>query len=206
MKVLLFNGSSHTNGCTYTALNEVAQTLNKENIDTEILQIGGSPVRDCIGCGKCNNCACIFNDDIVNEWINKAADADGFVFGTPVYYAHPSGVILSAMNRMFYAGSANFKNKPAAAVASARRAGTTATLDVMNKYISFANMIAVGSSYWNMVHGQKPDDVKQDLEGLQTMRNLGKNMAWVLKCIDLGYKNGINPPVPEKGCRTNFIR
>lgn len=207
MKVLLFNGSANQHGCTYTALTEVASVLNQEGIDTEIIQVGGLPVRDCIGCGQCaGKYRCVFDDDMVNQWIDMAKDADGFIFGTPVYYAHASGRIQSVMDRMFYSGGRYFAHKPAAAVASARRAGTTASLDVLNKYFTINQMPVVSSTYWNMVHGSKAEDVLQDEEGLQTMRNLGKNMAWLLKCIEAGKQQGVETPKAERSKRTNFIR
>ncbi len=208
MKVLMINGSPKANGCTATALAEIAAQLEKNGIESEIVNLGTSPVRDCIGCGKCRDLEnrCVFNDDIVNEIIEKAESADGFIFGTPVYYAHPSGRVLSVLDRVFYAGSAVFSYKPGAAIASARRGGTTASFDVLNKYFTISKMPIVSSTYWNMVHGNTPDDVKQDLEGLQTMRNLADNMAWLLKCIESGKKNGINTPNNEKKYRTNFIR
>lgn len=207
MRVLLINGSPRPKGCTYTALREVAATLEEAGIETEILQVGAVPVRDCTACRNCKQMgACIFDDDVVNQWIAKAKEADGFVFGTPVYYAHPNGQILSVLNRMFYAGGDAFAHKPGAAVASARRAGTTASLDVLNKYFTISQMPIPGSTYWNMVHGATPEDVKQDLEGLQTMRNLGRNMAWLLKCIEAGKASGITPPEAEKDQMTNFIR
>ena len=207
MKVLLFNGSANQHGCTYTALTEVASVLNQEGIDTEIIQVGGQPVRDCIGCGQCaGKYRCVFDDDMVNQWIDMAKDADGFIFGTPVYYAHACGRIQSVMDRMFYSGGRYFAHKPAAAVASARRAGTTASLDVLNKYFTINQMPVVSSTYWNMVHGSKAEDVLQDEEGLQTMRNLGKNMAWLLKCIEAGKQQGIEAPKAERSKRTNFIR
>ena len=207
MKVLLFNGSTRKNGCTYAALSEAAQALNAEGVEAEILQLGGASVRDCIGCNGCEGKGrCVFTDDTVNQWIEKAQDADGFVFGSPVYYAHPSGQILSLLNRMFYAGSRAFAHKPGAAVVSARRAGTTASLDVLNKYFTVAQMPVVSSTYWNMVHGTAPEQVKQDLEGLQTMRSLGRNMAWLLKCIALGRQNGVEPPQADTSQWTNFIR
>jgi len=207
MKVLLFNGSSHANGCTFTALTEIAKALNEEGIETEILQIGAQPIRDCIGCRRCaDSHKCVFDDDIANAWIEKAKYADGFVFGTPVYYAHPSGRILSAMDRVFYAGGANFAHKPGAVIASARRAGTTASLDALVKHLTIAQMPVVSSTYWNMVHGNVPDEVRQDLEGMQTMRNLAKNMVWLLKCIEAGRAEGIEIPKTEKTVRTNFIR
>jgi len=208
MKVLLINGSSKEKGCTYTALSEVADSLEKEGIEWEIMNTSNKPVRDCIACGQCSklNNACVFNDDIINEIINKAEAADGIIFGTPVYYAHPSGKILSILDRVFKAGSNVFAHKPGAAVASARRAGTTAALDVLNKYFTISEMPIVSSSYWSMVHGNTPDEVKQDEEGLQIMRNLGKNMAWLLKCIEAGKNHGVSVPVKESLYRTNFIR
>lgn len=207
MKVLLFNGSNKTLGCTYTALSEIAKTLNTEGIETEILQIGAKPIRDCIGCNRCDGKQrCVFDDDIVNEWIEKATTADGFIFGTPVYYAHPSGRILSAMDRLFYAAEDCFAHKPAAVIASARRGGTTATLDTISKHLSINQMPVISSTYWNMVHGNTPEETKQDLEGMQTMRNLARNMAWILKCIDAGKKVGIDTPITETSAWTNFIR
>ena len=209
MKVLMINGSSNEAGCTYTALNEIANILKLENIKSEILQLGVRSYKDCTGCGACRgslNGKCVFDDDLVNELIEKAETADGFVFGTPVYYAHPSGRLLSVLDRAFFAGGKNFAFKPAAAIASARRAGTTASLDVINKYFTINQMPIVSSSYWNMVHGKTPDDVLKDLEGLQTMRHLAKNMVYFLKLIDLGKQNGIVPPVNDKEFMTNFIR
>ena len=207
MKVLLINGSPKKNGCTYTALSEIADTLKKEDIDSEIVHLGNGPVRDCIGCSACVKLKkCVFEDDVINEIIEKARECDGFIVGTPVYYAHPSGRILSALDRMFYAGKSAFTHKPAAAVASARRAGTTASLDAVNKHFLFNQMPVVSSTYWCMVHGNAPEDVKQDLEGLQTMRNLARNMAWLLKCIEKGRKDGLEPPVNEHTYKTNFIR
>jgi multimeric flavodoxin WrbA len=206
MKVLMLNGSSKTAGCTFTALTEIGKTLQQQGIDYEIFQLGAGPVRDCTGCQKCGDCSCIFTDDGVNEFLKKAQEADGFVFGTPVYYAHPSGRILSFLDRVFYcSGSRPFRLKPAAAVASARRAGTTASIDVLNKYFGITQMITVGSTYWNMVHGQTPEDVMKDEEGLQTMRNVGRTMAWMLKCIAAGEEKGVELPLPEKTFRTNFI-
>lgn len=207
MKVLLFNGSPRANGCTFTALSEIASVLNAQGIETEILQIGNKPIQDCIGCNGCTDKGkCVFSNDCVNEWIEKAKSADGFVFGTPVYYAHPSGRILSAMDRLFYAGGNAFEHKPAAVIASARRAGTTATLDSISKYLGIAEMPVISSTYWNMVYGNTPEQTKQDLEGMQTMRNIGANMAWILKCIEAGKQSGINVPQTEKSAWTNFIR
>ncbi|MDE7071098.1 MAG: flavodoxin family protein [Clostridia bacterium] len=207
MKVLMFNGSPRANGCTFTALSEIASVLNAQGIETEILQIGNKPVQDCIGCNSCaNKGECVFSNDPINEWIEKAKSADGFVFGTPVYYAHPSGRILSAMDRLFYAGGSNFEHKPATVVASARRAGTTATLDTLSKYFAIAQMPVISSTYWNIVHGNTPEQTKQDLEGMQTMRNIGANMAWILKCIQAGKQSGISAPKAETSAWTNFIR
>jgi multimeric flavodoxin WrbA len=208
MKVLLFNGSAKPNGCTYTALAEIAKILKEEQIESEIVQLGNKPVRDCIGCNKCSELhnACVFNDDMINELLKKAEQADGFIFGTPVYYAHPSGRLLSVLDRLFYAGSSAFEHKPGAAISSARRAGTTASMDVLNKYFTISEMPVVSSTYWNMVHGTAPEEVNEDLEGLQTMRNIGRNMAWLLKCIQLGKEHGINIPITEKSVYTNFIR
>jgi multimeric flavodoxin WrbA len=208
MKVLLINGSSNVRGCTYTALSEIETVLNKEDIKTEIISLGNKPIRDCMGCKTCRNNGgkCVFEDDIVNEIVEKAKNADGFVFGSPVYYAHPSGRLLSAMDRMFYSCSSAFKYKPAAAVVSARRAGTTASLDAITKHFTINCMPVVSSNYWNMVHGHTPEDVLEDKEGLQIMRTLGLNMAWLLKCIENGKKSGINIPVIEDKIYTNFIR
>lgn len=209
MKVLLINGSSNKNGCTYTALSEITKVLNKERIDTEIIQIGNTAIRDCCGCQTCrkNGGTCVFNDDIVNEIIEKAKTADGFVFGSPVYYAHPSGRLISLLDRVFYAGGAAFAYKPSAGIVSARRAGTTASFDVINKYFTINNMPIVSSSYWNMVHGAQnsPQDVMKDEEGLHTMRMVGYNMSWLLKCIEAGKSSGIEP-TKEPKIFTNFIR
>ncbi|MCM1117739.1 MAG: flavodoxin family protein [bacterium] len=205
MNVLLLNGSANQKGCTYTALEEIGRTLQAEGVAYEIFQIGAQPVRDCIGCGQCSKQGCIFTDDSVNVFVQKARSADGFVFGTPVYYAHASGRILSFLDRAFYSSKDAFIHKPAAAVASARRAGTTASLDDLNKYFGISHMPVVGSSYWNMVHGNRPEEVLQDEEGLQTMRNIAHNMAWLLKCIETGRQQGIFPQT-ESGNWTNFIR
>ncbi len=206
MKVLLINSSAHEKGCTYRALSEVAKSLNKEGIETEIVQLK-DPINDCIGCGACKKTGeCIIKNDMVNDFVKKAKDFDGFVFGSPVYYAHPSGRLLSFMDRIFYSGSSAFAYKPAAAVVSARRGGTTASLDVIMKHFMINKMPVISSSYWNMVHGNKPEQVEDDLEGLQTLRMLGQNMAWILKCIEAGKNNGISVPVPEEKIWTNFIR
>ena len=208
MKILLINGSSRPNGCTYTALREIADTLESGSAETEILFLGSGPVRDCTACRTCQKTPgrCVFDDDMVNPIIEKAREADGFVFGTPVYYAHPSGRILCALDRAFYAGGAAFRHKPGAAVAVARRGGTTASFDVLNKYFTICEMPVVSSTYWNNVHGRLPGEAAQDAEGLQTMRNIGQNMAWLLKCIEAGKAAGIDVPVAERGQMTNYIR
>lgn len=206
MKVLLVNGSPRAAGCTFTALSEVAETLQEEGIETEIFQLGAKPVQDCIACMKCRELQkCVF-DDVANELIEKAKGADGFVFGTPVYYAHPSGRVQSVLDRAFYAGGYAFACKPGAAVASARRGGTAASFDVLNKYFGITSMPVVSSTYWNMVYGKTPDEVRQDAEGMQTMRNLGRNMAYLLKCMEAGRAAGIAFPAQENSVRTNFIR
>lgn len=206
MKVLMLNGSAHANGTTYTALTEIGKTLEQEGIEYEIFQMGGGPVRDCIGCGQCNENGCTFSDDSVNEFVAKAKEADGFIFGTPVYYAHPSGRILSFLDRVFYSSGRTFAHKPAAAVAVARRGGSSASLDVLNKYFGICQMPTVGSTYWNMVYGRCAEDALQDAEGLQTMRNVAHNIAWMLKCFEAGKEKGIALPKTEAGARTNFIR
>lgn len=207
MKVLLINGSTRKDGCTYLALNEVAKTLQLEGMETELVQMGGQPVRECIGCNGCaGKGRCVFQDDMVNECLEKARQSDGFVFGSPVYFCHPTGQLLNLLDRLFYAGGDAFRHKPGASVVTARRAGTTASLDVLNKYFSDAQMPMVSSTYWNMVHGPAPEQVGQDQEGLQTMRNLGRNMAWLLNCIQAGKRQGVTPPAAETAHWTNFNR
>ena len=208
MKVLLVNGSPKANGNTARALAEVAEQLIAEGIDTEVFQLGAKPIRDCIGCGQCGKLGgrCTFDDDVVNELIAAAEQADGFVFGSPVYYAHPSGRILSALDRAFYAGGHAFEHKPGAAVAVARRGGTSTTFDVLNKYFTICNMPVVSSQYWNQVHGNTPEEVKQDIEGLQTMRQLARNLLWLLQCIAAGDAAGVPRPETEARKFTNFIR
>ena len=206
MKVLMLNGSAKSNGNTYFSLETIGKQLEKEGIEYEIFQLGAKPIRDCIGCGKCNENGCIFTDDDVNAFVTKAKEADGFIFGTPVYYAHPSGRILSFLDRVFYSSSESFKFKPAAAITVARRGGSSASYDCLNKYFGIAQMPVPGSSYWNIVYGRNPGEVHQDEEGMQTMKNLAKNMAWLLKCIELGKKNGIALPNSTTAVRTNVIR
>ena len=206
MKVLILNGSSHINGTTMAALTEVGKALEEDGIEYEIFQIGGGPVADCLGCGQCTENGCIFSDDAVNAFVAKAKEADGYIFGTPVYYAHPSGRIQSFLDRVFYSSGKHFAHKPGASVAVARRGGTATTFDVLNKYFGITQMITVGSTYWNQVHGRNAEDAAKDLEGMQTMRNLGHNMAWVLKCLEAGKEKGLVPPTADRSNQTNFIR
>lgn len=206
----MVNGSPHEKGCTYTALTEVAKTLNEEGIDTEIFWIGKKPLTGCTACKSCTKTGrCAFNDR-ANDFLDIAKGADGFIFGSPVHYASATGAITSFMDCVFYSdllgGRQSFYLKPAATVISARRAGTTATFDQLNKYFTLSEMPVISSRYWNMVHGAKPEDVKKDLEGLQIMRVLARNMAWFLKCKEAGMKAGVPLPVKEERMSTNFIR
>lgn len=206
MKVILVNGSPHHNGCTATALAEAGRVLNECGIDTLDFWIGIKPITGCIACRQCYETGqCVFTD-VVNQFAELAAEADGFIFGTPVYYAHPSGQILSFMDRLFYSGGRHLAFKPAAAIASCRRGGNETSFDVLNKYFAINNMPIVTSQYWNGVHGNTPDEVLQDREGLQTMRTLGRNMAWLLRCIEAGKTAGFTKPSLEDFQRTNFIR
>ena len=206
MKVLMLNGSSHINGTTIAALTEVGKALEEDGIEYEIFQIGGGPVADCLGCGQCTENGCIFSDDAVNAFVAKAKEADGYIFGTPVYYAHPSGRIQSFLDRVFYSSGKHFAHKPGASVAVARRGGTATTFDVLNKYFGITQMITVGSTYWNQVHGRNAEGAAKDLEGMQSMRNLGHNMAWVLKCLVACKEKGLVPPTADRSNQTNFIR
>ena len=207
MKVILVNGSPHKNGCTYTALAEVAGALEKEGVHTEIFQLGTDPIAGCIACGVCNKTGKCFRDDLVNEFLERAEDADGFVFGSPVHY-------VGLRRALFLYGSRCFMQiektaccpMPTAAVVSCRRGGASAAFDRINKYFTISNMPIVSSQYWNMVHGLTADDVKKDLEGLQTMRTLGVNLAWLLKSIEAGRAAGVEIPIKETSAVTNFIR
>lgn len=207
MKVLLVNGSPHKEGCTYTALREVAGALEKNGIETEIMWLGVREVAGCIGCGVCSKKGegC-FRKDIVNDFVEKAAQADGYIFGTPVHYAAASGALTSFMDRAFYSGGAKMAGKPAATVVSCRRGGASATFDQINKYYTINNMPVVSSQYWNQVHGSNAEEVVKDEEGMQTMRTLGNNMAWLLRCIEAGKEKGILFPEREPVIRTNYIR
>ncbi len=206
MKVILVNGSPKKNGCTYTALTEVAGALEKNGIETEIFHVGNKPLAGCMGCGACLKTGKCFMDDTVNEFVEKAKEADGFVFGSPVHYAAASGAITSFLDRAFYGKGSVFAGKPGASVVSCRRGGASAAFDQLNKYFTISSMPVVSSQYWNQVHGTTPEEVRQDEEGMQTMRTLGNNMAWLLKCIELGKKEGISFPEGEKKIATNFIR
>lgn len=208
MKVLLVNGSPHVQGCTNRALEEVAKEINAAGIETEIFHIGNKPIRGCQGCGMCKKSKlgrCVFGDDSVNVFLKKMEEADGLVVGSPVHYAAACGGITSFLDRLFYS-SGGFPNKPGAAIVSCRRAGSTAALEQLNKYFTISNMPLVSSAYWNMVHGNSPAEVEQDLEGMMVMRTLGRNMAWLLKSIEAGKKAGLTPPESEGKVRTNFIR
>ena len=206
MKVILVNGSPHEKGCTYTALTEVQKTLEKNSIETEMFWIGNKAISGCLGCGHClETNRCIIQDS-VNDFLEKVEATDGFIFGTPVHFASGSGMITSFMDRVFYGRRKLFQNKLAATVVICRRGGASSTFEQINKYFSMNNMPIVTSQYWNMVHGSKPEDVLKDEEGMQTMRTLGNNMTWLLKCIDAGKKAGITEPINEKIIMTNFIR
>lgn len=205
MKVLLVNGSPHQFGCTYTALSETAKALNENGIETEIVWIGKQSLQGCQGCGACRKLWKCVIDDCVNEFMEKAALADGVVFGSPVHYASAGGALVAFMDRLFYSSSRKLAYKPAACVVSCRRGGATATFDVLNKYFTINNMPVVSSNYWNEIHGNTAEEAAQDVEGIQTMRVLGNNMAWLLKCIEAGKEKGIEPQ-KEKKVLTNFIR
>ncbi len=206
MKVLLINGSPNRQGCTYTALSEVAATLQKHGIETEILYLGKQPIAGCIACGTCGRTGeCIHNDQ-VNETVRRLDEFDGIVLGSPVYYSAPSGQLVSFLNRLFYSGGRKMAGKLGAAVVSCRRGGASATFEQLNQYFTISSMPIVSSQYWNSVHGFTPEDVRKDKEGLQTMRTLGENMAWLLKCIEAGRKSGVEKPVYEPMQRTHFIQ
>ena len=210
MKVLLVNGSPHKEGNTNAALLEIARQLEKESIGTEVLWLGMDAVSGCRSCYACSNLGrCVIND-CVNTLLDKAAETDGFIFGSPVHFGSASGTLTSLMDRVFYAdllGKGNrFYLKPAAAITTARRAGTTATLDQLNKYFSLMQMPIVTSQYWNLVHGASDGQVEQDAEGLQTMRTLARNMAFMLKCKQVALENGVSLPEREATTFTNFVR
>lgn len=205
-KVLLINGSPHEFGCTYTALKEVADTLEKNGVETEILYLGIKPVAGCIACGKCSQTGrCVF-DDQVNQVLEKLAEYQGIVVGSPVYFAGPTGQICAFLDRLFYCGGGRMAGKIAASVVSCRRGGASASFDRLNKYFSISNMHIAGSQYWNQIHGKTPAQAVKDLEGLQTMRTLGQNIAWLIKSIEAGEAAGLAAPEYEKTQITNFIQ
>ena len=203
-KVLLINGSPKSGGCTYTALNEMIKIFNEEKIETEIIHIGNEIIRGCVGCKYCKeNGKCVFNDDMVNEVAKKLELSDGLVVGSPVYYASPNGTLISFMDRLMYSTTFSKHMKVAAAVVNARRGGNTATFDVLNKYFAASGMPIAPSTYWNMTHGFTPEDIKKDKEGLQSMRNLARNMSFMIKAFkDAKEKYGL--PVVEKDYYTSF--
>ena len=206
MKVILINGSPHEKGCTNRALEEIRNTLLKEGIDSEIIWIGNKHVQGCIACNYCKtHNKCVFNDDKVNQIIQELDNISGIIVGSPVYFGGPNGQLCSFLDRLFYS-SKNFKHKVGAAIVSCRRGGATASFDRLNKYFTISNMYVISSQYWNMVHGNTPAEVEQDIEGLQTMRTLALNMAYLLKCIDAGKKAGIDEPSLETSIKTNFIK
>ncbi len=206
MNVLLVNGSPNKDGCTNAALQEVARVLEQQGIETEIFWLGRKAISGCIACRGCADTGECVMDDIVNEFRTKAKEADGFVFGSPVHYAAASGSLTSFMDRLFFSDTGEtFYLKPAAAVAVARRGGTTAALDQINKYFAISQMPQVGSCYWNMVHGMTPQELQQDEEGIYTLRVLARNMAYLLQCQKAGRDAGVPLPVQEEPKRTNFI-
>lgn len=209
LKVLLVNGSPHKEGCVFTALTEIAGVLKAEGVESDIFWVGNVPVAGCIGCGACIGKRKCFRKDVVNDFVARMDEYDGFVFGTPVHYAGASGAMTSFMDRLFFIDEFNdehFAGKPAASIATCRRSGGTAALDQMNKYMTDCNMPLVPSQYWNIVHGNTPEEIRRDAEGLQTMRMLARNMAWLLKCIEAGRAAGVSFPAHEAHTMTNFIR
>jgi multimeric flavodoxin WrbA len=201
MKVLLINGSPNEKGCTYTALSEIAASLEKNGVDSEIFNIGTGAVHGCIGCGACRKAKkCVFDDDVCNKMAAKMAEADGIVIGTPVYYAGANGALCALLDRAFFSSGGRLAHKPAAGIVSCRRGGASAAFDRLNKYFTISQMPIVSSSYWNSVHGNTPEEVKKDLEGLQVMRIIGENMAYMLKCRECG----VEVPKGEKKVSTSF--
>lgn len=206
MQVLMINGSPHKEGCTYAALVEVAGQLEEQGIKTDFFHIGNSPIRGCTGCGACFETGyCIFDDDPVNTCVDLVKKADGIVVGSPVYYAGANGALCAFLDRLFFGKAAAYAYKPAAAIVNCRRGGAGTAFDRLNKYFTISNMPVVPSQYWNATHGLTPDEVRQDLEGMQVMRTLGRNMAWLLKCIEAA-KGTVPYPEREPLVRTNFVR
>ena len=212
MKVLMLNGSFNPDGSTSAGLEIMAKTFAEEGVETEIVTVGAKPIADCIACGKCAELKrCVFANDAVNDFAEKAKTSDGFVFGSPVYYAHPSGRIQSFLDRLFFSTMnadryASLRHKPCASIVVARRAGTSASFDVLNKYATISQMIVVGSTYWNEFHALTKEDVPEDREGVQTLQNLARNMVYVMKCQKAGRDVGILPPTAKEEVFTNFVR
>ena len=206
MKVLALNGSPRKQGNTFSALQVAGKVFEEEGIDYEIFQIGKGPIRDCVACGKCTGNGCVFDDDAVNEFAAKAKEADGLLLGTPVYYAHPSGHVLSFLDRVFFSNANAFAGKVGASFAIARRAGAVSSFDVMNKYFGISNMIVCGSSYWNIGFGRTEGQFLEDKEGVQTAMNVAKNMAYVMKCLEAGKNAGVQKPEHVVGNFMHFIR
>lgn len=212
MKVLMLNGSFNPDGSTSAGLEIMAKTFAEEGVETEIVTVGAKPIADCIACGKCAELKrCVFANDAVNDFAEKAKTSDGFVFGSPVYYAHPSGRIQSFLDRLFFSTMnadryASLRHKPCASIVVARRAGTSASFDVLNKYATISQMIVVGSTYWNEFHALTKEDVPEDGEGVQTLQNLARNMVYVMKCQKAGRDVGILPPTAKEEVFTNFVR
>ena len=205
MKILLLNGSTKPEGNTAAALHELERELHALGAETAFYQMENTEERDCIGCHACkNDQRCVFGGE-VNRFVELAETCDGFIFAAPVYFAHPAGRILSLLDRAYYCDRAAFTHKPGAALTVARRAGTVASADVLNKYFTIAEMPVVSSTYWNVVFGGAPGEVTLDSEGMQTVRNLARNMVWLTRCIELGAENGVPAPQAENGARMNFI-
>ncbi len=207
MKVFMLNGSPHEKGCTYTALKVIADELKAQGVDSEIVWLGNGAVRSCVGCGCCAKLGkCVYSDDPVNALGEKIKSANGYIFGAPVHYSSPNGATVSALDRLFMAFGSHMRLKPAACIVSARRAGTTASYDVLNKYIGINNMIQVPSTYWNMVHGSRPEEVLKDEEGVTIMRAVASNMAWLIKLLASAEGTPLAAPVDIPKAKTNFIR
>ena len=207
MRVLLINGSPHADGCTFTALSEVAKALHQEGLETTMLHIGTQAIFGCTGCAGCSKSHhCVYTSDPVNEAIDLLIQSDGLVVGSPVYFAGANGALCAFLDRMFFHKSALYSHKPAAAVVNCRRGGASSAFDRLNKYFTISQMPLVSSQYWNATHGTTVEELMQDHEGLQIMRTLGRNMAWMIKGIALSREGNLPPAEEEKRMRTNFIR
>ncbi|MDD3572270.1 MAG: flavodoxin family protein [Eubacteriales bacterium] len=209
MKVLMINGSTRKEGSTRAVLGIMEEILKGQGLGTEIFWVGNQPVRDCTGCRTCRktrNNTCVFDDDDVNELIGKCQQADGFVFGTPVYYSSPTGALLSVLDRVYYAAGDVLRGKPGCSLAVARRGGTTLALQVLNQYFLYNEMPLVSGSYWAMAHGTSPEEVVRDIEGIQVISNMARNLAYTMKALKAAQETGLEKPRNEYGARTNFIR